>query len=745
MHRMKSLVHREPREPRKSGSSIERERSTRKSNAVLAGQGSHLADLRSDWESEKVQPRYPDEEAAFSSRSSSPELRHRRIDSGVAGLESSQQKNKESANGRPTGSTATGSTREQNVPMHDGNQRNQGRFPVSMRSGDVSSGQRQQSGQRKVGEAAAFAAATAYFHRRPNEPVEVMRSGEALHRLHKSKEPPPMSAWGKGRECRPLAHDPLAGVPRRDSSTLGSFESPVPTPSTERKSAPQRAAQTEAAAADTALIEQSGYRPEGYSGMTQEPDRREYEGQYEKATGPDAPMDEKGIDKPVSSDSGKALETPMQEKQNEGLSNDGQGLRQDDPNVQSPRLTHVTTSEHEPEEIAAREEATRRAVVEEAAARRKAAEEVAAREAVSREAATKENIARETAQGEVSAMEDAIREAYANENLARESAAAEVSMLEEETRQAMARETAAREVAIASIQSAEIATREAIEREALMKQKATEEIATREAVTSEAIASEVAAREAANRETSIKQANTREVAAEEVAAREAALRAGGFDEAVARDAALREVVAEETTAMQAEGRASMQQEPGSRGIDVYETGPGSVATGGAFAEDPRKEQIVTCGAAPCAQPADIGVSSAPTAQPVTQTSHAEQDPGAHAQEQRPDGVEPEGRGSLKEEKELRKQISKEEKAILKERNKMEKKLDRERAKKEKTRQAQLKKEERVNKQRQKSQKKQEKEAKRQEEIRNRSATADEGQRENRLLAKIRRLWRSETQ
>lgn len=134
-----------------------------------------MADLRSDWESEKVQPRYPDEEAAFSSRSSSPELRHRRIDSGVAGLELSQQKNKESANGRPTGSTATASTREQNVPMRDDNQRNQGRFPVSMRSGDVSSGQKQQSAQRKVGEAAAFAAATAYFHRRPNEPVEVMR------------------------------------------------------------------------------------------------------------------------------------------------------------------------------------------------------------------------------------------------------------------------------------------------------------------------------------------------------------------------------------------------------------------------------------------------------------------------------------------------------------------------------------------------------------------------------------------
>ncbi|EEH03908.1 predicted protein [Histoplasma capsulatum G186AR] len=745
MHRMKSLVHREPREPRKSGSSIERERSTRKSNAVLAGQGSHLADLRSDWESEKVQPRYPDEEAAFSSRSSSPELRHRRIDSGVAGLESSQQKNKESANGRPTHSTATASTREQNVPMHDGNQRNHGRFPVSMRPGDVSSGQRQQSGQRKVGEAAAFAAATAYFHRRPNEPVEVMRSGEAIHRLHKSKEPLPMSAWGKGRECRPLAHDPLAGVPRRDSSTLGSFESPVPTPSTERKSALQRAAQTEPAAADTALIEKSGYRPEGYTGMTQEPDRREYEGQYEKPSSPDAPMDEKGYDKPVSGDPGKALETPMQEKQNEGLSNDGQGLRQEDPTVQSPRLTHVTTSEHDPEEIATREEATRRAVVEEAAARRKAAEEVAARETVSREAATEENIARETAQGEVSAMEDAIREAYANENLARESAAAEISMLEEETRQAMARETAAREAAIASIQSTEIATREAIEREALMKQKAVEEIATREAVTSEAVASEVATREAANREAAIKQANTREVAAEEVAAREAALRAGGFDEAVARDAALREVAAEETTAMQAEGRASIPQEPGSRGIHDYETGPGSVATGGAFAEEPRKEQIVSCGAAPCAQPADIGVSSAPTAQPVTQTSHAEQDPGAHAQEQRPDGVEPEGRGSFKEEKELRKQISKEEKAIRKERDKMERKLNRERAKKEKTHQAQLKKEERANKQRQKSQKKQEKEAKRQEEIRNRSATADEGQRENKLLAKIRRLWRNEMQ
>ncbi|EER39949.1 conserved hypothetical protein [Histoplasma capsulatum H143] len=722
MHRMKSLVHREPREPRKSGSSIERERSTRKSNAVLAGQGSHLADLRSDWESEKVQPRYPDEEAAFSSRSSSPELRHRRIDSGVAGLESSQQKNKESANGRPTDSTATASTREQNVPMHDGNQRNQGRFPVSMRSGDVSFGQRQQSGQRKVGEAAAFAAATAYFHRRPNEPVEVMRSGEAIHRLHKSKEPLPMSAWGKGRECRPLAHDPLAGVPRRDSSTLGSFESPVPTPSTERKSALQRAAQTEPAAADTALIEKSGYRPEGYTGMTQEPDRREYEGQYEKPFSPDAPMDEKGYDKPVSGDPEKALETPMQEKQNERLSNDGQGLRQEDPTAQFPRLTHVTTSEHEPEEIAAREEATRRAVVEEAAARRKAAEEVAAREAVSREAATKENIARETAQGEVSAMEDAIREAYADENVARESAVAEISTLEEETRQAMARETAAREAAIASIQSVEIATREAIEREALVKQKAAEEIATREAVTSEAVASEVAAREAANWETAIKQANTREVAAEEVAAREAALR---------------EVAAEETTAMQAEGRASMPQEPGSRGIHVDETGPGSVATGGAFAEEPRKEQIVTCGAAPCAQPADIGVSSAPTAQPVTQTSHAEQDPGAHAQEQRPDGVEPEGRGSFKEEKELRKQISKEEKAIRKERDKMERKLGRERAKKEKTHQAQLKKEERANKQRQKSQKKQEKEAKRQEEMRNRSATADEGHRENRLLAKVK--------
>ncbi|KLJ11694.1 hypothetical protein EMPG_13116 [Blastomyces silverae] len=746
MQRMKSLVHREPKEPGKPTSHIQRSRSRRVSDAIIAGQGSHLADLRSSLASEKVQPRYPDEEAAFSSRPSSPEPHHRRADSGVAGLESSQQESKALVNGRPIGATAGRASRGQNAPLLKASMRTQERSTGPM-SGGGATRQKQQIGTGKVGvpdekEAAASAAASAYFRRRPNAPVETMRR----------------------REYRPLAHDPLAGVPRRDSSTLGHYASPASAPSTARKSAPQPVAQPEPRAAETGQTEKAEYKPEGYSGMMEEPGREEPERQYERPLGPEAPVEEKVYEVPSTEGQGMAQgrdrphEMGLERPTGEGLEMPPEAPTQPTA-VGPPQPARVAQPEHEyvtSEEIADREEATRRAVIEETAAKRKAAEEVAAREAVTREAAARENIARETAQEEVAAMEQATREAYARENAARESAVAELAALEEETRQAVAREAAARDAAAATIQSTEAATREAVANETLAKQTVAERISTKEAVTREAVAREAAAREAANMEAAIKHANTREVAAEEVAVREAALREGGFDEAIARDAALREVAAEEAAAMRAEGgEGFMQQEPGPGDILVREPGPGSVAAGGAFAEEPHPEQKATGGAAPSAIPAGAGAPTTPMAIPVNQPSSTEQNLGAQAEEQRQGVAPPAGRRPSKEEKELEKQRTKEErklekqrtkeekklekqrtkeeKALQKQRTKQEQKLNKERSKEEKSRQAQLKKEQKeterqqakANKQLKKSRKKQEKEAKRQ------------GQQYNSLLSKIR--------
>ncbi|EQL29928.1 hypothetical protein BDFG_07489 [Blastomyces dermatitidis ATCC 26199] len=772
MQRVKSLVHREPKESGKSASHIQRARSRRVSDAVLAGQGSHLADLRSSAAPEKVQPRYPDEEAAFASRPSSPEPHHRRIDSGVAGLESSQQESKALVNGPPTGATAGGTSRGQNAPLLKASMRTQER---STRPGGVATEQKQQIGARKVGvtdemKAAASAAASAYFRRIPNAPGETMRSGKAVHRLNKSQEPP-ISAWGKGRECRPLAHDPLAGVPWRDSSTLGYYANPASPPSRVRKKELQRLAQPEPRAAETGQTGKAEYEPESYSGMMKEPGREEPERQYERPLGMEAPVEEKAY--VVPSTEGQAMpqgggrrphETELERPTGEGLEVPLEAPMQPTA-VGPPQSARVPQPEHEyvtAEEIAAREEATRRAVIEETTAKRKAAEEVAAREAVTQEAATRENIARETAQYEVAAMEQATREAYARENAARESAEAELAVLEEATRQAVAREAAARDAAAATIQSTEAATREAVANETLAKQTVTERMSTKETVTREAVAREAAAREAANMEAAIKHANTREVAAEEVAVREAALREGGFDEAIARDAALREVAAEEAAAIRAEGGEDfMQQEPGPGDTLVREPGPGSVAAGGAFAEGPPPEQMATGGAAPSAIPADAGAPAAPVAVPVNQPSSAEQNLGAQVEEQRQGVAPPAGRRPSNEEKELEKQRTKEERKLEKQRTKEEKKLEKQRTKEEKalqkqrteqeqklkregseeekSRQTQLKKEQKeterqkvkAQKQLKKSRKKQEREAKRQ------------GQQDNSLLSKIRRSIRGE--
>ncbi|PGG98840.1 hypothetical protein GX51_06575 [Blastomyces parvus] len=766
---MKWLVHREPKEPGKSASHIQSPRSRRRSDAVIAGQGSHLVDLRSSLaEQEKVQARYPDEEAAFSSHPESPKPHHRRTDSGVAGLESSQQESKGLVNGRLTGATAGGTNKGQHGPLGRGSMRQQ-KLSTGPMSGGAAPGQKHQIGTGKAGvpdekEAAASAAASAYFSRRPNAPVKTMRPGKAVHGLNKSQEPP-ISAWGKGREYRPLAHDPLAGVPRRDASTLGDDATPTTAPSTARQNAPQRVTQPEPRASGTGQAEKADYEPEEYSKIAQEPAREEPERQYQRHLGREAPVEEKVYEAPstegqgmpqggghphemeLGGPTGKGAEMPQEAPMQPSTVGPSQPAR-----VAQPEHEYVTV-----EEIAAREEATRRAVIEETMAKRKAAEEVAAREAVTREAADRENIARETAYEEVAAMEQATREAYARESATRESAKAELAELEEATRQAMAREAAARDAAVATIQSTEAATREAVAKETLAKQTVAERISTKEAVTREAVAREAAAREAANMEAAIKHANTREVAAEEVAVREAALREGGFDEAVARDTALREVAAEETAAMRAEGAEGfMMQEPAPEDLLVREPGPGSVAAGGAFAEGPPPEQMETGGAAPSALPAGaVGAPTAPTVVPVNQPSTAEQNLGGQAEERQGEAP-PAGRRPSKEEKELekqrtkeeknlekqrtkeerklKKQRTKEEKALQKQRTKQERKLNKERSKEEKSRQAQLKKEEKetqkqqakANKQLKKSRKKQEKEARRQD------------QQANSLLSKIRR-------
>ncbi|OJD20873.1 hypothetical protein ACJ73_07789 [Blastomyces percursus] len=763
MQRVKSLVHREPQESGKSASHIQRARSRRVSDAVLAGQGSHLADIRSSVALEKVQPRYPDEEAAFLPRPSSPEPHHRRTDSGVAGLESSQQESKALVNGRPTGPTAIGTSRGQNSPLLKANMRSQERSTMPM-SGGVATGQKQQMGTRKVGvpdekEAAASAAASAYFRRRPNVPGETMRSGKAVHSLKKSQEPP-ISAWGKGRECRPLAHDPLAGVPRRDSGTY--FASPASTPSRAPNNGPPRVAQPEPSAAETGQTEKTEYEPKGYSGMMEEPGREEPERQYERPLGPEALVEEKTYEVPITEGQGmpqgegRPRETELERLTGEGLEVPSEAHMQPTA-VGPPQSARVAQPDVTAEEIAAREEATRRAVIEETTAKRKAAEEVAAREAVTRESVTRENIARKTAQEEIASMEQATREAYARENAARESAEAELAALEEATRQAAAREAAARDAAAATIQSTEAATREAVANESLAKQIVAEKISTKEAVTREAVAREAAAREAANMEAAIKHANTREIAAEEVAVREAALRKGGFDEAIARDAALREVAAEEVAVMHAEGgEGFMQQEPGPGDILVREPDPGSVAAGGGFAEGLPPEQMATGGASTSAIPAGTGAPAGPVAVPVNQPSSAEQNLGAQVEEQR-QGVGPlTGRRPSKEEKELEKQRTKEErklekqrtkeerklkeqkakeeKDLQKQRTKQEQKLNKERYREEKSHQAQLKKEQKeTERQHAKSQKQLKKSRKKQEKEGNR-----QGQQDNSLLSKIRR-------
>ncbi|OAX81641.1 hypothetical protein ACJ72_04020 [Emergomyces africanus] len=787
-------------------SPVKRMQSRRRSDAILGGQGSHLADLRSSLASEKVQPRYPDEEAAFSTGPPSPEPRHRRIDSGVAGLEGPQQESKKDVNGWQTGVTDRGIGRdaqpERSVSMRDSSLGTQDKPGISP-------GQKQQMGSGKVGapdekEAAASAAASAYFQRKSNIPVEPMRPGKAMHSLSKSKEAP-VSAWGKGREYRPLAHDPLAGVPRRDSSTLGSDASPSSTPFAARKTAPQRTVQPAPRAVETGQKDQTEYKPEGYPGTTEGRGQGGYQKQYEapisegpelypeapaeerqqyergigedQATQQGAPIYETQYEQPIDKGQEMTSEVPMQERQYERPLDEGPEIAAVafiQPTAVQPSLyPHISQHEHEfvtVEEITAREEATRRAVMEEAMARRKAAEEVASREAVTREAAARETIARETAQEEIAVMEAATREAYDKETLARESAVAELATLQEATRQAMAREEAAREAATASIQSTEAATREAVAREALTKQTVAERIATREVVTREAIAREAAARETANREAAIKQANTREVAAEEVAVREAALREGGFDEAIARDAALREVAAEENAAFRDEGEGFMPQEPGAREILVREPGPGSVAAGGAFAEEVPPERMATGGAVPATQPATqpagAVVAAAPMAEPVGQAPRAKEDLGAQAREkptvQPQSGVEPGGGRSAskeemehekkreKEERNLERERTKEEKELEKQRSRQEKKLERQRTKEEKARQAELRKEEKeaqkqqekTNKQLKRSQKKREKEEKRRGSMRSQPETANQGQGGTGLLAKIRRASRS---
>ncbi|KKZ68214.1 hypothetical protein EMCG_06105 [[Emmonsia] crescens] len=771
MQKIKSLVHNEPKEPDKSVSPVKRMQSRRRSDAILGGQGSHLADLRSSWASEKVQPRYSDEEAAFSTGPSSPEPPRRRIDSGVAGLEGPQQESKKLVNGRPTGATVGGTSGyvqpSRRVSVRDSSLRAQDKSPVSM-SGGISTRPRQQLGVGQVGvpdemEAAASAAASAYFRRKPNAPMEMIRPGKAVHSLNKSKEPPPLSVWGKGREYRPLAHDPLAGVPRRDSSTLGFYASPGSTPSTARKAVPQSTAQPVPRATETSQPEQTEYKPEGYPEMMEKGDQEEYQRQYERPLSegaelyPEAPIQERQYERPISEGQEMLPEAPIQERQYERPINEGPDMAPEAPMlptaVRTPQLTYISQYDHEyitVEDITAHEEATRRAVMEEAMARRKAAEEVAAREAVTREAIARETVARETAREEFAAMEEATREAYDKEAVTRQSAVAELAALEEATRQAVAREEAARDAAAASIQSTEAATREAVAREALTKQAVAERIATREVVTREAISREAVAREVGNRDAAIKQANTREVAAEEVAVREAALREGGFDEAIARDAALREVAAQEAVTMRAE-EPFMPQEPAAIEILVREPGPGSLAAGGAFAEELPPEQMTTGGAAPFTQPVGAGVLAPPIAEPVNQGSYTEQESGAQAMEPRQGRVEPEGGRPSKEGKELEKQRTKEENALRKQRTKQEKRLDKERAKEEKARQKQLRKEEKevqkqhdiANKQLKKSQERQEREAKRrEEEMRTRSEISDQGQRESGFLGKIRRASRS---
>ncbi|KAK2798246.1 hypothetical protein FQN51_007812 [Onygenales sp. PD_10] len=724
MQRIRSMVHHEGREkvPQGVEQGSKFTQPKRRTDNVLAGQGSHLADKRSGWGSGTGQ-RYEDVPEPMATGA------HKRSDSGVGVMESQTPQK--------------GMTKQMNGPvaappgdLTTGTQANTARW----RTSDMSPSQKQQMRGGQTGvhdekDAAASAAASAYFGK-PGAPSQAMRAGQVSSRMDQTKEGP-ASAWGKGREFRPLAHDPLAGIPRPDTTAIGTQAAPTAV----APKAPQMTVPPAAAAAvkpipiTTGIPKAQEMSPEGYTEMMEQRTAEDFERQHER---------------PISAEPEIYEEAPSQPTMAQTVAAPAQPVTQP---IAAPKRAAYAPPEREfvtADEIAAREAATRQAVIEEATARKKAAEEVAAREAVTREAAAREAAAREAAMEEIAKMEAVTRQAASREANARESAEAELAELQKATRAAVAKEAAARDAATASIQAKEAATREAAARETLARETMAERIAARETVTREAIAREAAAREAANREAAIKQANTREIAAEEVAIREAALREGGFDEALARDAAIREVAAEEAAALRTEGQGYLPEEHMAPEGYAREAGPEAVAAGGAFAEEVPTEEPLMAGQAPVSEAMPATATKAPTVAPTSAPAAAPVAAAAPLGEQmaeptvgeiptptaagQPTVMEQDFGAQAGEDVGARetKQRAKEEKALEKQRTKEEKTLEKQRSRDEKL----------TKKEQKKAAKKQEKEAKRKEKLDKRSAAAEEQQRDKGFVGLMRRASRT---
>ncbi|ODH49930.1 hypothetical protein GX48_03876 [Paracoccidioides brasiliensis] len=255
MQKIKSLIHKRATGPEKSIS-----RPRRRTDAIISGQGSHLANIRSSWASDRVPPRYPDEMGAVVA-GTSPDLKHCRIDSGVGG----------------TGDSQHDAQRVANVII------------------DASG---EDAGGYGVGQIGVHSekTASAYIHGGPTAPSQVIRPStwltrdtlhkatKVMHTLHISGESPPRPMWGKGRESRPLAHDPLAGIPRRDSTTLGSLMGTTATYTTATsRSAMASTTQPAPIAREVMQTSEAAYGLEGWTELLEERTTEEYEMQFERS------------------------------------------------------------------------------------------------------------------------------------------------------------------------------------------------------------------------------------------------------------------------------------------------------------------------------------------------------------------------------------------------------------------------------------------------------------------------------
>ncbi|EEH41222.2 hypothetical protein PAAG_03508 [Paracoccidioides lutzii Pb01] len=233
---IKSLLHTHKKATRPE-KSISRPR--RRTDAIISGQGSHLANIRSSWASDKVLPRYPDEMGAVVA-GTSPDLKHCRIDSGFGG----------------TGDSQHGAQRIANVIIDA-------------------------SGVGQIG-VHNEKTASACFHGGP--PSQIIRPTKVMHKLHISGESPPRPILGKGRESRPLAHDPLAGIPRRDSTTLGSLMGTTATYTTATsRSAMASTTQLAPIAREAMQTSEAAYGLEGCTEVLEGRTTEEYEMQFERS------------------------------------------------------------------------------------------------------------------------------------------------------------------------------------------------------------------------------------------------------------------------------------------------------------------------------------------------------------------------------------------------------------------------------------------------------------------------------